>query len=353
MKSTVIYSEIKNQNIGQALEKITAKMSGVFSKKDVVAVKTHFGERGNTTFIPSHYLKMLVASIKKAAGPVFVTDTNVLYRSERSETVLHLNLAFDHGFTHEKIGAPVIIADGFNGGDVVRVKTGGKHFRDFPVAGAIHRADGLAVFSHFKGHLLAGAGGAIKNLAMGGASRAGKQMMHADVVPERRRDKKCIKCSNCSEKCPESAISFDYEGPVFNIEKCVGCGECIAACPEGVIKILWNADPENFSQKLAEGAKAVLMGKENSSIFINGLISITPECDCIADAGKPLVEDLGWLFSTDPVAIDTASYDLVLKKSKGEDLFLRSHPSTCFQKCLDYAEHIGLGSRDYVLEKTE
>ncbi len=353
MKSTVIFSEIKNRDIGKALEKITSRIDGIFSKKDVVAVKTHFGERGNNTFIPSFYLKTVVASLKKTAGPLFVTDTNVLYRSERSETVLHLNLAFDHGFTHEKIGAPVIIADGFNGGDVVRIKTDGKHFRDFPVAGAIHRADGLAVFSHFKGHLLAGAGGAIKNLAMGGASRAGKQMMHADVVPEKRQGKICLMCGNCSEKCPESAVSFDEEGPVFDLGRCMGCGECITACPEGVIKILWNAEPENFSQKLAEGAKAVLTGKENSSIFINGLISITPECDCIADAGKPLVEDMGWLFSTDPVAIDSASYDLVLKKSGGEDLFLRSHPSTCFQKCLEYAEYIGLGSRDYMLEQIQ
>ncbi|MBN2363621.1 DUF362 domain-containing protein [candidate division WOR-3 bacterium] len=349
-KAKVYLAGIGRLNPEKALKLITGKIPNVFSKKEAVAVKVHFGERGNTTFLPSAFLAIVVESVKKSAGDVFVTDTNVLYRSERSKTVQHLNLAYEHGFSHDKLGAPVIIADGFDGGDVVRIKTNGRHFSSFPVGGAIHKAGGLAVFSHFKGHLLAGAGGAVKNLAMGGASRAGKQMMHADVVPEKRKDKTCLKCFKCVKTCPESAVSIDDTGPVFDLKKCVGCGECIASCPEGVIKILWNVKPENFAEKLAEGAKAVLSGKEKSSVFINGLLSVTPECDCMADAGDPMVEDIGWLLSTDPVAIDAASYDLVAKKT-GRDVFHDAHPSTCFLKCLEYAEKIGLGTKSYVIEE--
>ncbi|MBN1150289.1 4Fe-4S binding protein, partial [candidate division WOR-3 bacterium] len=179
-----------------------------------------------------------------------------------------------------------------------------------------------------------------------------KQMMHADVVPERRLDRTCLHCGYCVDSCPESAVFLEEDGPVFDLEKCVGCGECITACPEGVIKILWNSKPENFAQKLAEGGKAAIFGKENSSVFINGLLSVTPECDCVSDAGAPMMEDLGWFMSTDPVAVDRACFDAVLQNA-GHDIFKDVHPNTFFEKTLDYAEEIGLGKNSYELEEVK
>ncbi|MBN1151079.1 DUF362 domain-containing protein, partial [candidate division WOR-3 bacterium] len=176
-KAKVHFSGVKNATAEEALLKLIPSIPEVL--KGTVAVKVHFGERGNKTHLSSDLLAALLKALGEKARMSFVTDTNVLYRSERSRTVSHLNLAYDHGFCQEKLKVPVLIADGYDGGDVVRVKTKGVHFKNFPVGGAIFRADSLLVFSHFKGHLLAGVGGAIKNLSMGGASRAGKQMMHA------------------------------------------------------------------------------------------------------------------------------------------------------------------------------
>lgn len=350
--SDVFFAPFKKNTPYQALEKLLLKFPNIFSQGEYIAIKVHFGEPGNKTFIPSVLLKPVIDKLKQIKAVPFVTDTNVLYRSRRSETVTHLQVAFEHGFSIETLNTPVLIADGMKGGDVVYVDMCGKYFKKFPVAGSLVRSDGLVVFSHFKGHLIAGAGGAIKNISMGGASRAGKQIMHADVIPERDTSVECMFCGKCVKICPVNAIILNSDGPVFDNQTCIGCGECIAVCSYGVIKILWNETPEIFSEKLAEGAKASLKGKEDKVVFINGLLNITPECDCMTDGGEPMLSDIGWLLSTDPVSIDQASFDIVLEyykleNSSDSDPFKLAHSNTYFERTLSYGEEISMGSRAY------
>lgn len=350
--SEVYFVSLENNSDFEAEKKILEYFPKIFNPYDQVAIKVHFGEEGNKTFISSEYLKLVIKKITSFQVQSFVTDTNVLYRSKRRDTISHLKLAYEHGFSIENLKIPVIIADGLKGRDVDYVNINAKYFKKFPIGGAIKRANGFIVFSHFKGHLLAGAGGAIKNLSMGCASKAGKQIIHSDVICERRESIKCVFCNSCINICPVNAIYLNSTGPVFDLQKCIGCGECIAICPVSAIKIQWEEVPEIFSEKLAEGALAAVIGKEKKSVYINCLLNITPECDCMADAGEKFVDNIGFMMSTDPVSLDFASYEKVLevynKNNKiPKDPFKEIHPNTDFVKTLKYAEELGLGELKY------
>lgn len=136
-------------------------------KDDLTAVKVHFGEEGNDSYINPVFIRQIVdAIIEKEAKP-FLTDTNTLYYGSRHDSVDHIATAISHGFDYAVAGAPLIIADGLRGGEFKNVEIRGKHFKTVKIAAAIEDADSMIVTSHFKGHGMSGFGGAIKNLAMG------------------------------------------------------------------------------------------------------------------------------------------------------------------------------------------
>ncbi len=200
------------------------------------------------------------------------------------------------------------------------------------------------VVSHFKGHELAGFGGAIKNLAMGLASRRGKLDMHAGVKHQINQ-KKCISCGACIENCPVDAISYQKNGEAhIDKEVCISCSKCISVCPVKAIAIPWGSvTREEFETRLSEYALAATTGRQ--CFYINFLINIVPLCDCMGIKQKRLTDDIGVLISEDPVAIDQASYDLVqkqcpdFKEYNGENQLSRG-------------EKIGLGKRGYVIIKS-
>ena len=189
--------------------------------------------------------------------------------------------------------------------------------------------------------MLAGFGGAIKQLAMGYASKGGKLAMHMGVKP-RIKNRKCKKCHKCEERCNEKAITIGAKS-FIDRAKCVGCGACISICPNKAISIISlmgiirALSLGKFREKLAEYAYAAQKDKNN--IYINFLMSITRGCDCEPKKMKPLLADIGICASTDPVAIDKASHDLV--KARGKKFG--------GGKIFNYAEKIGLGSQNYTL----
>ena len=161
--------------------------------------------------------------------------------------------------------------------------------------------------------------------------------------------------------CNPSAITLKEGKAFINSEKCVGCGECIQICPNGAVSIQWNSDIPLFQKKMVEYAFAVLKGKKGKALFLNFLLQVSPGCDCADFNDAPIVPDIGILASTDPVAIDQASVDMVnrhgalenscLEKNRGpwEDKFSGVYPNIDWSIQLDYAEKIGLGRRDYKL----
>jgi uncharacterized Fe-S center protein len=340
-----------------------AGFAGFLRGEGLVAIKTHVGERGNDTYINPVFVRQVVDRVKRAGAKPFVTDTNTLYRGGRSNAPDHTLTALEHGYTFATVGAPFIVADGLTGENAADVDVGLKHFSRVKIARDIVCADALIVLSHFKGHELAGFGGAVKNLAMGCASRMGKQDQHR--VSMLVNADNCTGCGTCGENCPVGAARVLDGKSVIDRETCIGCGECLAMCPEKCIEIDWITDVSEFMERMCEYAAGAVRTKKGKTGFINFVINVTPDCDCIPWSDTPIVPDVGILASIDPVALDQACLDLVNRQAgvegsllsrgreSGADKFTGLWSHTRCELQLSYSETIGLGSRKYNLARLD
>jgi uncharacterized Fe-S center protein len=202
----------------------------------------------------------------------------------------------------------------------------------------------------------------LKNISMGLGGRAAKQMMHGIVRPRYKSEEACTGCGTCVGVCPApGAVLVEGGKAQFDYAKCWGCAECIIHCPAGALQTLWNEAPERLGEKMAEVAFAVLQRHRGKCLFVNFLLDVSSDCDCLSWADVPFVPNVGIVASRDPVAVDQASADLVnaaegiadsaLKggHSPGADKLRGLRPAIDWTKQLEYAEQIGLGSRSYTL----
>jgi len=314
--------------------------------EDFTALKIHFGEKQNTGYIRPPWLALILYEIQKRTKRAFLTDSNTLYVGHRSNSVDHIRLAWDHGFTPDVVGLPVIIADGLVGRDKREAAGAGGPVAAAKIASAILSSDALLGLSHVTGHVQTGIGAAIKNLGMGCAARAGKLDQHSVVHP-RVSAKECRNCSLCMEFCPEKAIVQAEGHVVIDDARCVGCGECLVVCKWGAVKMRWDSDSRRIQEKLATYARLVQKHFGGKSAFVNFLFKVTKDCDCMAKNQAAIVEDIGLLASTDPVAVDKASADLVLKRA-GKDVF-RAGYDVDWSVQLHFGEKVGLGTTRYEL----
>ena len=151
--------------------------------RGLVAIKLHFGERGNTAYIRPTFVRQIVDRVRALGALPFLTDANTLYAGTRADSVSHLHTAVENGFSFSVVNAPLIIADGLRGTAGRRVKIDGEILNEVSIAGAILDADALIAVTHFKAHELSGFGGSIKNVGMGCATRQGKIVQHSTVAP--------------------------------------------------------------------------------------------------------------------------------------------------------------------------
>lgn len=365
MSSNVYFIDFRatyKENFVSKLNKLLtdAGLNNRIKKRDLTAVKLHFGELGNTAFIRPVYIRQLVKSIKSTGALPFLTDANTLYAGTRGDAPHHLMTAIQNGFDYSVIEAPLVIADGLRGRSETPVLINETQFKTVFIGSEIVNADALISVAHFKGHELAGYGGAIKNIGMGCASRRGKMDQHSNVAPKVKK-KRCIGCGECVIHCSQKAISLTEKKATINSEKCIGCGECIIVCENDAVQIQWNQSVPLFLERMVEYAKGVLAAKKDKSLFINFINHVSPGCDCLPYNDAPIVRDIGVVASTDPVAIDQASADLVNSEAAlahtclktntgpGEDKFKGVYPNIEWEHQLAYAEDIGLGSRSYQL----
>lgn len=342
-----------------------AGFANLYGKEELCAIKLHFGEKGNDTFLSPIFARKMVELIKKCGSKPFLTDTNTLYRGQRHNSVDHIQVALEHGFSFATVQAPIIIADGLHGHSFVDIHIGKKHFEQVKIADAIAQADSMLVLSHFKGHALAGFGGAIKNLAMGCAPARGKKEQHqANFMVS---GEKCTACGQCISHCPEDAIVWQKDASKKHAhiihEKCIGCGECMTMCNFGAIDLDFVTERVAFTERMVEYAHGASQVHSGKAAYFNFLMNITPDCDCAPWSDAPLVPDIGILASSDPVALDKACYDLVnaqhgfhdsklsCNHQKGEDKFKGAHEQSIGEVQFEYAESIGMGSTSYELIK--
>jgi hypothetical protein len=330
---------------------------------ELVPLKMHLGNNGAFKTIRPQFVKKVVDAVKKVPAKPFVTD------SVRVPGYEYLEIAKEAGYTHLTLDAPVIMADGIFGNDSIKVYAG-ETLGEMAIASAIHDAKAMVVLTHVKGHIQAALGGAIKNISMGGISAAprggdwhqGRGKMHFLMGETMQWDQaKCTLCHDCMNICPSEAITFPDNVYTVDNEKCWRCGRCARVCPVEAIEV--PISHEVFMKAVAEGANAVLKTFEPGKVvYINFLLEMQPECDCMPLADPPIAQDQGILISDDPVAIDTATLDILSKVSplpgsrasdlvpkEGWDLFSLLHKKDGRLQIAE-AEKLGLGNSEYELE---
>ncbi|MDD5196887.1 MAG: DUF362 domain-containing protein [Candidatus Omnitrophica bacterium] len=314
---------------------------------DSVAVKLHFGEEGNTGFVRPEYLKVICAKVKEKAALPFLSDTNTLYKGSRTNSKDHLKLAYKHGFTPANVGAEVVIPDERDKAQIREVSLNQKFVKNAQVLSVYLEAQALVGVAHFKGHIMTGFGGALKNIGMGSATRQGKLEQHSNIAPIVYADN-CVGCAACVEVCPVKAISMKDKKSCIDNAKCIGCATCIAVCNYRAIDVCWDSGGDLIQEKMVEYAKAILESKKKKSAFLNFCIKVTQECDCLAQDDPRIVPDIGIFASLDPVSLDKACLDMV-NKAAGKDIFRELHPRRDGAKQLEHAASLGLGSLEYEL----
>lgn len=262
-----------------------------------VAVKLSTGEPGNN----NHLAPALIAPLVQKLNGTIV-ECNTAYNGGRDRTADHLKAAADHGFTAI---APVVILDA--GGEDTLAVTGGKHLKENYVGKDWKDYDFTVVLSHFKGHPMAGFGGAMKNISIGLASSRGKCWIH-------------------------SAGQYTDKAQV------------------------WTHVPADsiFQESMAEASKSVIDAAGDKILYINVANNLSVDCDCVAKPAKPEMGDLGIFASLDPVALDRACIDAVFGSSDHGKIHLMERiNSKSGPWNLEYAEKIGAGTRNYKLVTLE
>ncbi len=370
-KSKVYFTTFQTsftENLLQKLERLvrTAGMETIDFTDRYAAVKIHFGEYGNLAFLRPNYAKVIGDMVKAQGGKPFLTDCNTLYVGSRKNAVDHLETAFMNGFTPYATGCQVIIADGLKGTDEVLVPIDGEYVREAKIGRALMDADILISLTHFKGHEATGFGGTLKNIGMGGGSRAGKMEMHSAGKPF-VRTKRCVGCRMCTRVCAHGAIRVEEGKADIDHGKCVGCGRCIGVCPKDAVTPGEDESNDILNCKIAEYALAVC--KDRPCFHISLICDVSPNCDCHSENDRPIIPNVGMLASFDPVALDVACADLcnqqpvlpnsVLAENMAghehvhhdarRDYFYYNHPDTNWRSCIEHAVKLGLGTDQYDL----
>lgn len=263
-----------------------------------VAVKISTGEPGGKNFLKPELIGQLVQSVDGT-----IVECNTAYRGPRYTTEAHMKVAEDHGFTAI---APVDIMDGE--GDFALEVQDTTHLKYNLVGNHLKNYNFMINLAHFKGHVMGGFGGVLKNQSIGIASSRGKAYIHS-------------------------------VGNTDDIDK------------------MWEfmGDQDGFLESMAAAAQSIhtFFGNGERIVYINVMNNMSVDCDCSAHPADPVLKDMGILASTDPVALDQACLDLVFghTSSEGDD----SEPLKQRIKerhathIVDYAEQIGLGSKTYEL----
>jgi len=352
MKENVYFIKMTdNEDDGSVCKKLKQLIgkNDLFSfvkAKDLVAIKTHFGEEKTKGYVRPLYFKALGDLLKAKGAQPFLTETSTLYRGKRTNAVEHIRHAYDHGFTYEATGLPIIMADGLIGDEEVEVEIPGKLYKKVGIASLIARAQAVVMVSHFTGHMLSGFGAALKNMGMGCSSRKGKLTQHSTAQPAIKPNV-CTGCGECVSWCPVNAITLENKVAFIDSSICIGCGECLAVCRFDAVVYNWGATYKDIQEKIVEHAMGVANANKGKIIYINFLNRITKDCDCMQHKFEKIVPDIGVLVSFDPVAIDAASLDLAERQAGTRLSELAFNVPYKIQ--IEYARELGFGNPDYEL----
>lgn len=307
-----------------------------------IAIKLHFGERGNETYIRPEIVRKVYEKILSMGKNATLVECNVLYKGSRTTASDHITVAKEHGFGF----APIDILDGERGDQFVEVNIKNGLMNPVKLGKGLKKYDSMVVLTHFKGHSFAGFGGALKNVGMGLGSRAGKLRMHSNVNPK-VDESKCIGCGMCVANCESNAITITNNKAHVDPEKCVGCAMCISVCEQRAVNAFGDSTNSDLQKRIVDSVDGVMnIIPRDRIVYITVLESITAMCDCLGIKQTPIMHDVGILLSDDIVAIDKASLDLANENSNGAFDKINSVDKNIQ---INYATEKGLGEKDYSL----
>ncbi len=371
-KAKVYFTDFRTVAFGDGLPKKLKKLmlktgiDEIDMEGKFVAIKLHFGELGNISYLRPNYAKAVADLVKELGGKPFLTDCNTLYPGSRKNALEHLECAWENGFTPLTVGCPILIGDGLKGTDDVDVPvSGGEYVKEAKIGRAVMDADVFISLTHFKGHEMTGFGGAIKNIGMGCGSRAGKKEQHSNGKPY-VEEELCRGCRICQKECANDGLVFDPDTKKMTVDQnhCVGCGRCLGACNYDAIIFTNDAAIAELNCRMAEYTKAVIDGRPHFHVSL--VVDVSPNCDCHCENDAPILPNLGMFASFDPLALDQACVDACLAATPlpnsqlaenmakddfvdHHDHFTNSRPESEWRTCLDHAEKIGIGTRNYEL----
>ena len=362
VKSDVYFTNLRtsfDENLLKKLRRLmlAAGIQNIDFHEKFTAIKVHFGEPGNLSFLRPNFVKVIADYVKEQGGIPYVTDCNTLYVGGRKNAPDHISAAYENGFTPFSTGCHVIIGDGIKGTDDIAVPIDCEYVKAAKIGRAVMDSDVFISLTHFKGHECTGFGGALKNIGMGCGSFDGKKEMHDSGKPVVNPEG-CVGCKKCTAICAHSAITVPKGKAEIDYKKCVGCGRCIEICPKHTIE-LGNEDANDIlNRKIAEYTYAVV--KDKPCFHVSIVMDVSPFCDCHAENDAAVIPNVGMFASYDPVALDVACADACNKqpairnsflgeKEQGNDHFDTMHPATNWRTCVEHGEKIGLGSMEYRL----
>ena len=371
-RAKVFYTDFRTSAYGESMPAKLKRLARRAGMADIdmdgkfVAIKMHFGELGNISYLRPNYAKAVVDLVKELGGKPFLTDCNTMYPGFRKNALEHLECAWENGFTPLTVGCPILIGDGLKGTDDIAVPVeGGVYSKEARIGRAVMDADVFISLTHFKGHEMTGFGGTIKNIGMGCGSRAGKKDQHSAgkaVIEEAR----CRGCRRCERECANGGLVFDASTRKMRVDeaRCVGCGRCLGACNFDAIGFGQDNAVAVLNAKMAEYTKAVVSGRD--CFHLSLIVDVSPYCDCHAENDAPILPDIGMFASQDPVALDQACADACLAAEPIRNSVLGDHlhadgfqdhhdhfknttPESEWETQLIHGEKIGLGTRKYEL----
>jgi uncharacterized Fe-S center protein len=383
MASTVFFTDRQTRTDYNMIDKLEhifneLRLNEAIQPGEKVMVKTHFGQWGNTNYLRPAYARKIVDLVKAAGGVPFVTESTGLgyggagAYGGRTTAPEYLGMASLHGYTAASMDAPLIMADGYWGTDVIEVPVEGEFINSVDVVAPLFDCDKVIVLTHAKGHGLGGIGGSIKNLGIGLVGKKGKAAMHflgdIKIDPE-----KCLgpDCSKCVKVCPTRCITME-EKAVVDISRCIACHHCVDVCRRVEAKAATQTWRPNHTQApiFVENASGVIKSiGADKFYYINLAIDISDKCDCWNYGAPLLVHDIGIFGSRDPLSIDDATMQAIKDAPANPDSmvgdiecgackFAMAHgckdPETgeileLAEIQLAHAEKMDLGSRKYEL----
>jgi uncharacterized Fe-S center protein len=326
--------------------------------KRITVIKANYSQVGYTRYIRPVVMRTVVEKVMELGGTPAIVDTSGYFPKGQLIGGTWLSAAETMGYSIDTLGCDKFLANGYEGDDGEFFSTGGSELGGVEVARAICEAECIIMVSQVSAHPQAGMFGALANLGIECLNNSGKARVYENLKPS-WHEENCQSCGICASTCQWEALTY-VDGRIgFDETRCSSCGTCLIAC-QNKARQLKSDDVIAFQRRVTESAAAIVKTLNKNVIYVNFLTDIVPEYYRFSWADVPFVPDLGILASTDPVAIDKLSMDLIKwapgipgsaaedadALTKGVDKF-RALTGVDAEMMFSQAESLGLGSKDY------